>query len=63
MEYYDKLLLGIFVSLVGSLGLGILSTVPLTLSVAGASIIGVAGMYQGMFLRAPTVQQPGPEAM
>ncbi|MCJ7428905.1 MAG: hypothetical protein MUP66_00770 [Candidatus Nanohaloarchaeota archaeon QJJ-5] len=63
MDYYDKLLLGIFISLVGSVGFGVLSAVPLTVSAAVAAVIGVGGMYQGMFLRAPTGQHPGPDSV
>lgn len=63
MNYYDKLLLSIFLSLVGSLAVGVFSAVPLIISVAGAACVGVAGMYQGMFLRAPTMQQSGPDSI
>ncbi|MDY6778386.1 MAG: hypothetical protein SVU32_06975 [Candidatus Nanohaloarchaea archaeon] len=53
MEYYDKILAGIFGSLVTGAAVGAFGPLPLNMTLAGGSALSMGFMYHGMFRNAP----------
>ncbi len=49
LDYYDKILGGISVSLIGGASVGILTSFPLPQAVGGGALIAIVLMYDGMF--------------
>ena len=56
-QYYDVVLLGVAVSLALGTGVGLLTTVPLTLAVTGAGLVAIALIGHGLFVNGP-VDEP-----
>ena len=53
IQYYDLVLLGILASLVLGFVAGAVTTVPTAITVPAAALIGIALIYQTIFLRGP----------
>lgn len=53
MQYYDHILAGMFLSLSGSVLLGILTSLPVNFAVGGGALASIGFMYHGMFKNAP----------
>jgi hypothetical protein len=59
MEYYDKILLGMFASLLMGAVTGVLTSLPLNLTTAVGSLVAGGMMYHGMFYNTPVMAQDG----
>ncbi|WP_408957290.1 hypothetical protein [Natrinema sp. 74] len=53
IQYYDLVLLGILASLVLGFAAGALTTISTAITVPAAALIGIALIYQTIFLRGP----------
>lgn len=53
IDYYDKILAGIAISLFGGASLGFITSIPLQYSFGGGALISIILMYHGMFENGP----------
>lgn len=53
MDYYDKLLTGIFATVSAGALVGALTTAPLSYSVSAGALTGAVLIYHGMFKQSP----------
>ncbi len=53
MDYYDKILLGIPACLMAGAVAGFVTSLPLSQTMMGGSLIAAAVMHQGLFANAP----------
>ena len=53
VDYYDKILAGISLSLVMGTLIGVLTTIPLPYGVGSGALVAIGLMYDGMFRNGP----------
>ena len=53
LDYYDKILGGMSLSLVGGASVGFLTSFPLPHSIGGGALVAIVLMYHGMFRHGP----------
>lgn len=53
LDYYDKILGGISLSLILGLGAGFLTSLPLPYGAGGGAFVAIILMYHGMFRNGP----------
>lgn len=66
MDYYDRILLGIPACLTVGAATGFMTSLPLSQTLLGGSVLATGLMYQGLFTNAPvqgTFLQDGSGAM
>ncbi|MDS0473637.1 hypothetical protein [Natrinema sp. 1APR25-10V2] len=53
IKYYDLILLGVLASLLLGFGIGAVTTISTAITVPASALIGIALIYQTIFLRGP----------